>query len=361
LQAEVRGGDTLARLGGDEFAIVETDADQPQNATALAERIIAAIARPFEIDSHQVSVGASVGIAVAPSDAFGPDGLVKAADMALYRAKADGRGCLRFFEPEMDARMQARLTLETDLRRALAAEEFEVFFQPIVDARSRRVSCLEALLRWRHPERGLVAPDAFLALAEDIGLMVPLGEWVLNRACAEAVTWAGCPRVAVNLSPAQFAHRGLVAAVAAALARSGLEPDRLELEITETVMLRDAQTTLAVLEQLRALGVRIALDDFGAGYSSLSYLQRFPFDKVKIDRAFTRGLGQSRQSEAIFRAVTEMCAGLDMTSSAEGVETEGQLATLLREGCAEAQGYLFSRPLPASEVSALLQRIDLAA
>ncbi|MBB4200579.1 diguanylate cyclase (GGDEF)-like protein/PAS domain S-box-containing protein [Rhodoblastus sphagnicola] len=361
LKAELRDTDTLARLGGDEFVIVEADTDEPHNATALAQRIIAAIERPFDLEGHQVCVGASVGIAVAPSDGLDPDALVKAADMALYRAKADGRGCLRFFEPEMDARMQLRRALESDLRRALAAQEFDVFFQPIVSVSSRRVSCLEALVRWRHPERGLIPPDAFIPLAEEIGLIVPLGEWVLNRACAEAMTWPSGPRVAVNLSPVQFAHRGLVDGVAAALAKSGLEPDRLELEITETVMLQDTEATLATLRQLKALGVRIAMDDFGTGYSSLSYLQSFPFDKVKIDRAFTIGLGELPQSEAIIRAVTAMCAALAMTSTAEGVETEGQFAALSREGCGEAQGYLFSKPLPAADIPALLARLERGA
>ncbi|KAA5610421.1 bifunctional diguanylate cyclase/phosphodiesterase [Rhodovastum atsumiense] len=361
LRAVLRETDTLARLGGDEFAVIETDVDLPQDATALARRIIEAIGQPFEVDGHQVCIGASVGIAVAPSDGLEPDALIKGADMALYRAKADGRGCWRFFEPEMDARMQLRRALEMDLRRAVAAREFEVFYQPIVDVRSRQVSGLEALLRWRHPERGLVPPDSFIPLAEEIGLIVPLGEWVMHRACAEATTWPGTPKVAVNLSPAQFGHRGLVGAVASALAETGLDPARLELEITETVMLQDTQATMATLQQLKGLGVRIAMDDFGTGYSSLSYLQRFPFDKVKIDRAFTRDLERSRQSNAIVRAVTGLCTGLDMTTTAEGVETEGQFQVLLHEGCGEAQGYLFSKPLPAGEIPALLQRLEHAA
>ncbi|MDO9711855.1 bifunctional diguanylate cyclase/phosphodiesterase [Paracraurococcus lichenis] len=358
LQHELRETDTLARLGGDEFAIIEADVDRPGDATALADRLVAAIRKPFELDDHQVVVGTSIGIAVAPQDGLDPDTLLKGADMALYRAKADGRGRWRFFEAEMDARMQLRRGLEMDLRRALVLNEFELFYQPIMDVASRRVSGFEALIRWRHPERGLVPPDAFIPLAEEIGLIVPLGEWVLVQACRQAVSWPGAPKVAVNLSPVQFASRGLVDAVAAALEASGLEAGRLELEITETVMLQDTEATLATLHRLKALGVRIAMDDFGTGYSSLGYLQRFPFDKVKIDRSFTRGLEQSRQSNAIVRAVTDLCAGLEMTTTAEGVETEEQFAALLRKGCQEAQGYLFSKPRPAAEVPGLLDRLE---
>jgi diguanylate cyclase (GGDEF)-like protein/PAS domain S-box-containing protein len=361
LQAEVCDADTLARLGGDEFAIIMAEADQPRKTVALAERILAAIDLAFNLDGHHVTISASIGIAMAPCDGLSAKALVKAADLALYRAKADGSGCLRFFEPENDTRMQLRRALEADLRRAWAAGEFELFFQPIMDLRSRRVSCLEALLRWRHPERGLVQPDEFIPVAEDMGLIIELGEWVLARACAEATTWPGGPRVAVNLSPVQLAHRGLAAAVATELTRSGLAADRLELEITETVMMKETKATLAALDQLKALGVRIAMDDFGTGYSSLRNLQRFPFNKVKIDRAFTSGLGQSRQSEAIVRAVTGMCASLGMTSTAEGVETEGQLRALDREGCIEAQGFLFSKPVPAPEVPALLEKLGQAA
>lgn len=354
LQAVVGETDTLARLGGDEFAVILSDADEPQKAVALAERIISAVELAFMVDGQPVQISASVGIAMAPSDGLVAKALVKAADIALYRAKADGSGCLRFFEAERDTRMQRRRTLEVDLRRAWAACEFDLHFQPIVDVRTRKVSCVEALLRWHHPERGLVPPDDFIPLAEDTGLIVPMGEWVLARACVEAASWPGDPAVAVNLSPVQLAHHGLPGAVAMALAGAGLCADRLELEITETVMMQETKTTLAALDQLKALGVRIAMDDFGTGYSSLRNLQRFPFDKVKIDRAFTSGLGQSPQSEAIVRAVTGMCASLGMTSTAEGVETEAQLEVLAREGCDEAQGYLFSKPVPAREIPALL-------
>ncbi|CAH2602406.1 diguanylate cyclase/phosphodiesterase (GGDEF & EAL domains) with PAS/PAC sensor(s) [Rhodovastum atsumiense] len=292
----------------------------------------------------------------ATGDGRDADELVRGADIALSRAKADGRGCWRFFEPEMDARMQARRALETDLRHAVAAGEFELFYQPIVDIRTRRTGGLEALLGWRHTGRGLVPPDAFIPLAEETGLIVPIGDWVLMRACAEAATWPGAPKVVVNLSSVQFTHRGLVDAVAAALERSGLDPARLELEITETVMLQETEATLATLRRLKGLGVRIAMDDFGTGYSSLSYLQRFPFDKVKIDRGFTRELETSPRSIAIVLAVIALCTDLGMTTTAEGVETETQFAVLSREGCAEAQGYLFSRPRPAGEIPALLAR-----
>lgn len=361
LRAELRETDTLARLGGDEFAVIQTDADQPNDATILAKRLVEVLSVPFEIDGHQLAIGTSVGVALAPTDGLDPERLIKGADLALYRAKAEGRGRWRFFEPEMDARMQARRVLELELRRALALGEFELFYQPIMNVASRRVGGFEALVRWRHPERGLVVPDAFIPLAEEIGLIIPLGEWVLARACIEAVNWPGAPKVAVNLSPAQFASRGLVDAVAVALEQSGLAPGRLELEITETVMLQNTEATLATLHRLKELGVRIAMDDFGTGYSSLSYLQRFPFDKVKIDRSFTSGLGASRESEAIVRAVTDLCVGLDMTTTAEGVETEAQLHALQLRGCQEAQGYLFSKPLPASDIIELISRLECEA
>ncbi|ONG59108.1 hypothetical protein BKE38_00055 [Pseudoroseomonas deserti] len=358
LRDELRDTDTLARLGGDEFAVIQSSIEQPQDAITLAGRLVETICRPFELNGHQVVVGTSIGVAMAPQDGLEADMLLKGADMALYRAKSEGRGRWRFFEPAMDAAMQLRRALEIELRRALLLGEFELYYQPIVDVASRHVTGLEALLRWRHPERGLVPPDAFIPLAEEIGLIVPIGEWVLARACADAAGWPGAPRVAVNLSPAQFASRGLVEVVEAALRDSGLDPTRLELEITETVMLQDSQATLQTLHRLKALGLRIAMDDFGTGYSSLSYLQRFPFDKVKIDRSFTSELGLSRQSDAIVQAVTDLCAGLDMVTTAEGVETENQLQTLSQRGCREAQGFLFSRPQPAASVPEMLRSLS---
>ena len=357
LQGSLRKADLLARLGGDEFAIVAACSDGLHDIGHFAERLVRVLAAPFEIDGQMVMAGASIGIALAPADGLDGDTLLRSADIALYRAKAEGRGRWLFFRPEMNAQSQLRRQLELDLRRALAGDEFVLFYQPIVDIRSLRVSGFEALLRWQHPERGLVPPDQFIPLAEEIGLIVAIGEWVLAEACREAASWAG-GKIAVNLSPAQFASPGLVDAVTGALCGSGLAAARLELEITETVMLQDTEETLATLHRLKALGVRIAMDDFGTGYSSLSYLQRFPFDKVKIDRCFTQQLGVSRQSEPIVRAVVGLCAGLEMVTTAEGVETDDQLCRLAEAGCQEAQGYLFSKPRPAAEIAEIVRRIE---
>ena len=358
LRDEVRETDTIARLGGDEFAIVQANSDQPGDATTLAQRLIDTVSAPYELDGHQVVIGTSVGIALLPGDGETTEQLLKNADMALYRAKGDGRGRFRFFEPEMDAMMQARRALEMDLRRALSVGEFVLFYQPQMNLKTRKVVGFEALVRWNHPERGLVPPSEFVALAEEIGLIIPLGEWILRQACQDAVSWAGGQKVAVNLSPVQFGSRTLVSDVAAALRDTGLEPGRLELEITETVMLEDTDAVLATLHQLRDLGVEIAMDDFGTGYSSLSYLRRFPFDKVKIDRSFIEDLGQGGDCDAIVGAVTELCERLGMTTTAEGVETEDQLQRLYAGNCTEAQGYLFSKPRPANEVAALCHRLE---
>ena len=357
LKAVLRETDMVARLGGDEFAVLQPCVDQPHAATALARRLVREIGAAYGIDGHQVVVGTSVGIAVAPGDGGDPDALMKNADLALYRAKADGRGAWRFFEPGMDARMQTRRLLELDLRRALAAGEFELHYQPLVDLRTRRPAGFEALLRWRPPGRGLVPPDQFIPLAEEIGLIVPLGEWVLRRACSEATGWPGGLKVAVNLSAVQVrAGRALVGAVASALRESGLAPGRLELEVTETAMLNDTEETLGTLHALKGLGVAVAMDDFGTGYSSLSYLRRFPFDRVKIDKSFVRGLehGGDGGCAAIVRAVTGLCGSMGMATTAEGVETEEQLRRLVAEGCDEVQGYLFSRPVPAADVAGLI-------
>jgi EAL domain-containing protein (putative c-di-GMP-specific phosphodiesterase class I) len=274
--------------------------------------------------------------------------------MALYRAKSDGRGIYRFFEPEMDALMQARRVLELDLRRALIEQEFELYYQPLLNVQANRITGFEALLRWHHPQRGLVAPGEFIALAEEIGLIVPIGDWVLRQACREAATWPDDVRVAVNLSPVQFKSEKLLESVIMALATSKLAPHRLELEITEGVLLMEHEATLAVLHQLRALGVSIAMDDFGTGYSSLSYLRSFPFDKIKIDGSFIRNLSAEDSSLAIIRAVTGLGTSLGMTTTAEGVETSDQFERVRLEGCTEVQGYLISKPRPAADLGELL-------
>jgi predicted signal transduction protein with EAL and GGDEF domain len=304
--------------------------------------------------SHQVAVGVSVGIALAPDDGLDPHALLRSADMALYRAKADGRNVYRFFEAEMDARMQARRSLEIDLRKAIAAGEFELLYQPIVDLQTQRISGFEALLRWQSPTRGLLVPADFIPLAEETGLIVPLGNWVLRQACMDAVEWPQDVTVAVNLSPAQFRNKQLILTVMSALAASGLSAGRLALEITETVLLQDAETTLSVLQKLREIGVRIAMDDFGTGYSSLSYLRKFPFDKIKIDQSFIRDMSDHDDSLAIVRAVVAMSSSLSIGTTAEGVETYQQLERLKSEGCTEAQGYLFSPPRSAADVKTWL-------
>jgi diguanylate cyclase (GGDEF)-like protein len=352
----LREGDTIARLGGDEFAILQGSVNQPNDAIALAARLIEAAGAPFDLDGHQVIVGVSIGIAIAPTDPADPDQLLKNADMALYRAKADGRGTYRFFEAEMDRLLQARRALELDLRRALVNGEFELYYQPLVNLEAHEISGFEALIRWNHPARGLVTPLEFIPMAEETALIVPIGEWVLRQACGEAMRWPGQLSIAVNLSPAQFRIGNLAQVVMSALAQSGLPAQRLELEITESVLLVDNEATLETLHQLRKLGVRISMDDFGTGYSSLSYLRSFPFDKIKIDRSFVRDLASNPDSQAIIRAVTGLGNSLGMTTTGEGVETREELDYLRRQGCTEAQGYFFSRPKPARDVLELLSK-----
>jgi diguanylate cyclase (GGDEF)-like protein len=354
----IRDADMVARLGGDEFAIMQAGASQPTDATSLASRLIEVIGAPYELDGKQVTVDLSIGIALAPGDGLDPEQLLKNADMALYRAKSDGHGLYRFFEPEMDARMQARRNLEIDLRKAIANGEFELFYQPLVDMKTEYVTGFEALIRWRHPERGMIPPLDFIAVAEETGLIVPIGDWVLRQACAEAATWPSNVKIAVNLSPVQFRNKILLPSVVSALAASGLSPNRLELEITESVLLQDSGATLAVLHELRGLGVRISMDDFGTGYSSLSYLRKFPFDKIKIDQSFIFDMSDHDDSLAIVRAVIAMGSGLGIATTAEGVETAEQFKQLKLEGCTEVQGYLFSPPRPAAEVKGLLASIN---
>ena len=353
LRALVRDSDTIARMGGDEFVIVQVPIAEAAEATLLAQRIIAAISEPFDLDGHRAVIGTSVGIATNPGEAPSPDKLLRNADLALYRAKDHGRGTFRFFEPAMDLQVQTRRVMEQDLRRALPAGEFELYYQPVVDLASNEISGFEALIRWNHPKHGLVAPAAFIPLAEEIGFIIPMGEWVIRQACATAARWPGELRVAVNISAAQFRNSGLLQVIIGALSASGLPPTRLEIEITETVLLQNRETTLAALHQLRALGIRIAMDDFGTGYSSLTYLQSFPFDKIKIDRSFVKDIDRNTGSLNIVRAVAALASGLGMTATAEGVETHGQLAQIVAAGCNEMQGYLFSQPLPAAEIEEL--------
>jgi diguanylate cyclase (GGDEF)-like protein len=361
LKATVGDNDTVARLGGDEFAVVQIGRSEEAAARVLAGRLVEVISAPYEIDDHQIIIGVSIGISLSPQDGSNPDELLKNADLALYRAKADGRGTYRFFETGMDARAQARRLLEMDLRAALQRNEFEAYYQPIRDVASDRVVAFEALLRWNHPQRGLIAPINFIPLAEETGLIVQLGEFVLHGACADAATWPDDVDVAVNLSPVQFKSPNLIASVTAALAASGLSAHRLELEITESVLLQNSEATLATLHELRAMGVRISLDDFGTGYSSLSYLRSFPFDKIKIDRSFVSELATREDSMAIIRAVTGLGRSLGIVTTAEGVENDAQLELLRREGCTQAQGYLFSKPRPASDVAIMLNRPRLRA
>jgi diguanylate cyclase (GGDEF)-like protein/PAS domain S-box-containing protein len=351
--ARIRGalheGDLVARFGGDEFAVLQLAKDQPEAAAVLARRLVDVMSKPITIGEHQMPVGVSVGIALAPADGANADELLKNADLALYRSKAEGRSIYSLFEPEMDARMQARSALELDLRRALAERQFELHYQPIVNVASNEVSSFEALLRWTHPKRGRIPPLDFIPLAEETGLIIPIGEWVLREACAQAAKWPDRVHIAVNLSPVQFKGGHLVATVVGALAASGLRAQRLELEITESVLLQESDATLGVLHQLRDLGVAISMDDFGTGYSSLSYLRKFPFDKIKIDQSFIRDLADGGDSLAIVRAVTGLGSSLGITTLAEGVETAAQLAWLKAEGCIEAQGYLFGAAKPADE------------
>jgi diguanylate cyclase (GGDEF)-like protein/PAS domain S-box-containing protein len=357
----VTENDTVARLGGDEFAIVQFCKDcEPSAVASLASHIVEKISTPYDIAGHQLVIGVSIGISLAPEDGKNPDELLKNADLALYRAKADGRGTYRFFETGMDARAQARRVLELDLRAALQRDEFEVYYQPIRDVVMDRIVAFEALVRWNHSLRGMIAPVNFIPLAEETGLIVPLGDWVLRQACLDAAGWPEDVDVAVNLSPIQFKNPNLVSSVRAALEASGLSAHRLELEITESVLLQNSEATLAVLHELRGFGVRISLDDFGTGYSSLSYLRSFPFDKIKIDRSFVSELATRDDSMAIVRAVTGLGKSLGIVTTAEGVETAAQFELLRREGCTQAQGYLFSRPVPASEVGKMLSKTSQA-
>jgi diguanylate cyclase (GGDEF)-like protein len=346
--------DFVARLGGDEFAVIQTGVERPADTMDLIARIYQAIREPYECVGHLLTTDASIGIALAPQDSGDLDQLLKNADLAMYEAKADGRRTYRFFEPGMDARVKALRTLELDLRQAITGGGFEIHYQPLVNLADNRVTGCEALLRWRHPERGMISPAEFIPVAEETGLIDALGEWVLGTACATAASWPDGIKLAVNVSPVQFRSQSFALKVAVALAASGLPAHRLELEITETVLIRDDEAALAMLHQLRKLGVRIALDDFGTGYSSLSYLQRFPFDKIKIDRCFIKDVAEFDGSACIVQAVVNIAAARHMTTTAEGVETKLQLDMLRKLGCTEMQGYLFSPALPAADINHLL-------
>jgi diguanylate cyclase (GGDEF)-like protein len=350
LRGCTREPDTIARLGGDEFAIIMTQMQKSDDAAILARRIQESIIKPYQIEGHQIITDISTGISLSPDDGTEPDELLKNADMALYGAKADGRGTYRFFESEMDERMKARRDLEMDLRKALTHKEFELYYQPLVNLQTNEITAFEALLRWKHPTRGTISPADFIPIAEETGLIIPLGEWVLKTACKETVNWPDHVKVAVNLSPTQLTNRNLVDVVKKALADSGLDACRLQLEITETVLLQNTFATLARLHELRKLGAQIALDDFGTGYSSLSYLRSFPFDKIKIDQSFIQDMSNGAEPLAIVNAVAGLAKCLNMISTAEGVETQQQMDTVQSIGCTEMQGYLFSRARPAKEI-----------
>jgi diguanylate cyclase (GGDEF)-like protein len=353
LRGCVGEGDFVARLGGDEFAIVRTAVKTPDDVSELVTRVLDAIREPSECLGHRLTTDASIGIALAPQHGSDFDQILKNADLAMYAAKAAGRRTYRFFEPDMDVQVQARRKLEMDLRQAISDRALEVYYQPCVSLGDNRITGCEALLRWRHFERGMISPAEFIPIAEETGLINQLGEWVLTTACAEATTWPDDVRLAVNVSPVQLRSGTLALKIVAALAASGLPASRLELEITEAVLIRDDEAALAILHQLRAIGVRIALDDFGTGYSSLSYLQRFPFDKIKIDRCFVNDIAEPDGSSSIVQAVVNIAAARRMTTTAEGVETQQQLELLRALGCAEMQGYLFSPAKPAADIKQL--------
>jgi len=361
LTAVIGPADVITRFGGDEFVVLQTSTGNRQDAKRLAQRLARALRDPFDIDGHRMDIGASIGIAMAPSDGVDADELLKKADMALYAAKNGGGGDHCFFVSEMEEAVQARRVLELDLREAIDTDQFELHFQPLVDLRTGRVTTCEALLRWKHPARGNVPPSVFIPVAEETGLIIPLGEWVLQRACVEAAAWPHGIKVAVNLSPIQFRDRSLPLQVVTALAKSGLTARRLELEITERVLLEESEGTTAAMEQLKTLGVGISLDDFGTGYSSLNYLRKFPFHKIKIDQSFIRDLGQERDACAIIRAVASLGVGLDKTVVAEGIETEEQMKLVAAEGCHEGQGYFFGRPMSADVIRTRLETLSAQA
>jgi diguanylate cyclase (GGDEF)-like protein len=349
LRSAINESDIIARLGGDEFAILHR-VGEPGSAARLARNLIESMSEQMFIEGHEINIGLSAGIVIAPEDGIECDQLMRCADLALYRAKAEGRNTYRFYKPEMSERMQSRHLLELDLRRALQAGEFSLVYQPLVTLATNELAGMEVLMRWTHAKRGAVSPEEFIPVAEDTGLIAPFGAWVLHEACTEAARWPDQIRVAVNLSPAQLRDRGFIANVKRTLAETGLPPRRLELEITERVLMQKDEAVLAMLHQLRSYGIRIALDDFGTGYSSLNYLRSFPFDRIKIDRSFTADTHRSRGGGAIIQAIATLGASLGIETTAEGVETSEQLDAMRRAGCTEVQGFLLSRPRPAAEL-----------
>lgn len=352
LRSSLRETDVLARLGGDEFAIIqEGGATQHEGAIALALRIIHSITQPFDLDGHQANIGTSVGISMAPEHGIEPEDLLKRADLALYAVKSGGRNDYRIFQPEMQEAARSQQAAENELRAAIEREEFELHYQPVMDARTLRVSGAEALVRWRHPTRGLIGPDQFIPLAESSGLIVPLGDWVLQRACADAASWPAAIKVAVNVSAVQFKKGNLFDVILCTLVETGLAPDRLELEITETVLLENQEAHLANIRQLKNLGISIALDDFGTGYSSMNYLTVFPFDKIKIDKSFTQGALNRRDFKAVIASTLALAQGLGTVTTAEGVETQEQLEYMRDAGVTFVQGYLLGRPVPVSQLA----------
>jgi diguanylate cyclase (GGDEF)-like protein len=356
LKANCRDQDIVARLGGDEFALLVRSLDRPDDCAAVAQRIIDAMEQPILVDGHEVSIGVSIGIAVAPDDGSNAETLMHNADLALYRAKAEGRGNFQYFEAGMNAALQERRFMETGVRAALALKQFQLVYQPLIRLEDNSISSFEALLRWNHPARGLIPPDHFIPIAEEIGVMVPIGQWVLREACRTASKWPAGIRVSVNLSPAQFKARDLVSQVISALAESGLPGNRLELEITESLLLAETELTLQTLHKLRDLGVRVSMDDFGTGYSSLSYLRSFPFDKIKIDRSFVADLASHADNQAIVGAVISLGDSLGMATTVEGVETDEELSIIRAHGCQEVQGFLFSPPVSAIGATQLIAK-----
>jgi diguanylate cyclase (GGDEF)-like protein len=355
LSSCLRETDAIARLGGDEFVVIQRSVKSPAEVAQLANRIRDVITAPCTLMEHNIIVDTSIGIAIAPIDGTTPEQMIKNADLALYGAKASGRGTYRFFEQEMDARMAARHALELDLRKAFVNGEFEIEYQPLVNIEKGSISCCEALLRWHHPERGRLSPDTFIPLAEETGLITRIGEWVLRTACKEAAGWADDITLAVNISPVQFRSQNIAGIIVNALAASGLPANRLEIEITEALLLEQTDATLETLRQLHALGVRVAMDDFGTGYSSLAYLQKFPFDKIKIDGSFIKELSAKAESKAIVRAVTSLADSFHMITTAEGVETSEQLKIVKELGCTEMQGYLFSKACSAADLKKVMK------